>query len=83
MRSRSLMSVSSMKIATSEALKSVCMRIQVFWDTRLRRWSRDSRRFGGPYLLHLQGSRSFCGFLAFKLTEKVMFTTTFKLWGAL
>jgi hypothetical protein len=54
MRSRSRMPISSMKFATREALKSVRVRIQVFWGMRLRRWSRYSRRFEGPYLLHLQ-----------------------------
>ena len=71
-----------MKVATSGALKSICVRIQVFSDMRLRRWSRDSRRFEEPYLLHHQGSRSFRGLIALKLTEKFMFTTTFKLWYA-
>jgi hypothetical protein len=60
------MPVSSMKVTTGGALKSVCVDIQVFWDISLRRCSRDSRRFEGPYLLHIQGSGSFRRILALK-----------------
>ena len=79
MCSRSRMPVSSMKVATIGALKSVYVRIQVFWDMRLRRWSRDSRRFEGPYRLYLQGTRRFRGLIALELNEKFLSPTAFKL----